>query len=298
MSTVVTIKGHNVHLADPAAIKETIFVGRKNELDLCRAAWCVQRLPNKQYHLLKNGAQPLHFRLQGMPGVGKNELVYELARQLRMPLYVIQGHAELTPEDLALLLVPDAERSRNNSVPLVLRASPLATAIYQGGLCLFDEINRVSERALSPLASVLDRRQSLYSAMTGIVIEPKDEEARRTFRFCCALNPALSNTGSVLPEFIEQRTLPVIHLDFPPLDDLRQILHTSLNCSPEVLDAFSMWHETRSSEELSVRQAISMVSFALSQSKKSKWSADTLTDVEPLFLADGRRPPQRNTIQR
>jgi len=195
MSEIVLIDGHEIHLADPVKVAESVFVGRRKELDLCRAAWCVATSERKGYQLKTDGVIPLHFRLQGMPGVGKNELVYELARQLRMPLYVIQGHAELTPEDLALLLVPDADASRSQSVPLVLRASPLATALYKGGLCFFDEINRVSERALSPLASVLDRRQSIYSAMTGISIGPSDDISRSTFRFCCALNPALRPAG-------------------------------------------------------------------------------------------------------
>ena len=37
----------------------------------------------------------------GEPGEGKNRLVYELARQCRRPLFIMQGHEDLTPEDMA-----------------------------------------------------------------------------------------------------------------------------------------------------------------------------------------------------
>ena len=114
------------------------------------------------------------------PGVGKNEIVYQLARELaaseNLPFYSIQGHEEMTPEDLSLLVVPD--QSKGLEMTLRLQASPLATALVEGGLFFFDEINRVPGRALSPLASVLDDRRSLYSAITGITIRPRNDEAR------------------------------------------------------------------------------------------------------------------------
>src|SRR5262249_37090429 len=158
------------------------------ELRLCRAAFGVS-----PEGLLDDALDALHFRLEGPPGVGKNEIVYELARQLSksigLPFYSIQGHEEMTPEDLSVLIVPDPTGS--GSMPLQLRASPLATALHEGGLFFFDEINRVPERALTPLASVLDKRRELYSATTGVTIQPRDSAARARFRFCCALNPSV-----------------------------------------------------------------------------------------------------------
>ncbi len=145
---------------------------------------------------------------------------------------------------------------------LIVRASPLATAIYEGALFFFDEINRVPERALSPLSSVLDGRKYIYSAMTGIKIKPRDDEAKRRFRFCCALNPALSQSGHVLPEYIEQRTLPVIDINRPPFEDVIEILQKSLSPSLEFLDAFEKWYQEEENMDISVRQAISLVNYA------------------------------------
>jgi hypothetical protein len=256
---VVEISGNEVILAEPAVIPKRTFVGRTEELMMCQVAWGISQ---DGTDFLDSDLPPLNFRLESSPGLGKNEIVYEIARRLGMPLYIIQGHEELTPEDLALLLTP-APSADYGAIPLRLRASPLATALYEGGLFFFDEINRVPERALSPLASVLDGRQSIYSAMTGIHIGPKDEEAKRRFRFCCALNPSLSNAGHVLAEYIEQRTLPVIEINHPPFEELREIIETALRPSPDFLDAFVEWYLKEERLDISVRQAIALVNYAM-----------------------------------
>src|ERR1700693_126242 len=188
MQETVWIQHHEINLARPFHPGPKSFVGRETELRMCRAAWRIDALRNS---LRNDGAPALSFRLQGPPGVGKNELVYQLARELTSPLYVMQGHEEFTPEDLSLVLAPTTRSETGMPQSLSLRASPLATAIHLGGLFFFDEINRVPERSLAALASVLDGRLNLYSAMTGLLIEPRDDQARRDFRFCCALNPGL-----------------------------------------------------------------------------------------------------------
>ncbi|MFC4116815.1 AAA family ATPase [Nonomuraea zeae] len=262
MAREVLISDTVIELAEPARIPERTFVGRAEELQMCRVAWGVR--PDGT-DFIDSDVPPLSFRLEGAPGLGKNEIVYEIARRLGLPLYIIQGHEELTPEDLVLLLTPNPKAEYSDSVPaLTLRASPLSTALYTGGLFFFDEINRVPERALSPLASVLDGRQYIYSAMAGINIGPPNQEARKSFRFCCALNPSLSNAGHVLPEYIEQRTLPVIEIDHPPFEDLHQIIQASLDPSPDFLSAFTEWYQQEERADVSVRQAIALMNYAMS----------------------------------
>lgn len=259
MDEVAIIGGNEVLLAEPIPLPERAFVGRETELLMCRVAWGVR--PDGG-DFLNDGLPPLNFRLEGAPGLGKNEIVYEMARQLGRPLYIVQGHEELTPEDLALLLTP-APFAEQGMVPLRLRASPLATALHVGGLFFFDEINRVPERALSPLSSVLDGRQYVYSAMTGLNVGPRDDEARAGFRFCCALNPTLSNAGYVLPEYIEQRTLPIIEVGPPPFEDLKVIIQSTLNPSPEFMEAFMDWYQQGERSEISVRQAVALMNYAM-----------------------------------
>ncbi|GHO48961.1 AAA family ATPase [Ktedonospora formicarum] len=283
----VTIEGNVIVLAEPVHVPEHSFIGRDEELSLCRIAWGVNAQGDD---FVADEKPPLHFRLQGAPGLGKNELVYEIARKLKKPLYIIQGHEELTPEDLALVLTPDPMNAVNDGIPLILRASPLATALYDGGLFFFDEINRVPERALSPLSSVLDGRQSIYSALTGIHIGARDEEAQKNFRFCCALNPGLSQAGHLLPEYIEQRTLPVIELYRPPFEDLRMILQKSLNPTQEFLEGFENWYQQNQKAEISVRQALALMNYAMSyeqQVGRAMHKATIFEKIAGIFL--GRR---------
>lgn len=255
-----TGRGLRVFLSEPSAIPETNFVGRQRELELCKASFAITDSWNFDESL-----SPLHFRLEGNPGVGKNELVYEIARQLAktlgLPFYSIQGHEEMTPEDLSVLVVPDPEEE--GPLGLRLRASPLATALYVGGLFFFDEINRVPERALTPLASVLDKRQSLYSATTGLVIEPRDPISKKRFRFCCAVNPRIGEAGrATLPDYIDERTLPVIEVRPHDLQTLREILRRNVINDDSLLDSFAEWYEAEIAAELSARQAIALVTYA------------------------------------
>lgn len=283
-----TDDGQSIWLADAQVVPKRNFVGRDVELRLCRAAFGL----SDSYHL-DSSFQPLHFRLEGAPGVGKNELVYEIARRLaemeNIPFYSIQGHEEMTPEDLSLLVVPDPDNRR--SLSLQLRASPLATALYEGGLFFFDEINRVPARALSPLASVLDDRRALYSATTGITMKSKDEQAHQRFRFCCALNPGLGKAGQgVLPDYIEERTLPAIQVEHLDQGELRAIIAQHIGSDEKLLEGFTQWYEKRAKREVSARQVIAL----------AKWVAMTIEpgqspDVDAFQKAERNimRPEQR-----
>ena len=283
-----TNDGQTVWLADEQTKPERKLVGRDFELKMCRAAFGL----NDGYSF-DSALQPLHFRLEGPPGVGKNELVYEVARQLarteQMPFYSIQGHEEMTPEDLSLLVVPDP--TNRAALSLQLRASPLATALYLGGLFFFDEINRVPSRALSPLASVLDERRDLYSATTGITVRPRDEEARRRFRFCCALNPGLGRAGQgVLPDYIEERTLPSIQVNYLEERELRSIISQHVGADEKLLQGFTQWYEKRSKKDISARQVIALAKWVLVTTKLNE-----SPDLEAFSRAESNimRPEQR-----
>src|SRR5690349_18289375 len=65
--------GQDLHLAVPEQVEPCDFHGRDHELWLCRAAFGI-RPDGRDF---ADGVQPLNFRLEGPPGVGKNEIVYE-----------------------------------------------------------------------------------------------------------------------------------------------------------------------------------------------------------------------------
>ena len=284
-----TSRGLRVFLSEPSAIPATNFVGRERELELCKAAFAIT-----DGWKFDESLSALHFRLEGSPGVGKNELVYEIARQLArtldLPFYSIQGHEEMTPEDLSVLVVPDPEEE--GPLGLRLRASPLATALYVGGLFFFDEINRVPERALTPLASVLDKRQSLYSATTGLVVEPRDSISKKRFRFCCAVNPRIGEAGRAnLPDYIDERTLPAIDVRPHDLQSLREILRRNITSDDSLLDSFAEWYEAEVATELSTRQVIALVTYAFRTRSSNESGAAALHRVASHFVRAAQLRP-------
>jgi MoxR-like ATPase len=285
MAQTIQTNDLTIYLAEEEMIPSCKkFIGREKELRLCRAAWAVNSTGNRFIPNL----QPLNFRLEGPPGVGKNEIVYEILRNIsqehKVPFYSIQGHEEMTPEDLSILLAPSG--SSRSSTDLILRASPLATAIYEGGIFFFDEINRVPEKALSPLASVLDGRKYIYSAMTGVKIEPKDEKARSSFRFCCALNPGVSDAGQgVLPDYIEQRTLPSLKVDYHSVDQLLEII---LGAVPEreYSESFKNWYFEKNRRSISTRQALTIINYAVNLSDQVPSIYDAIKNAATYILKE------------
>lgn len=285
MPKIFRIGSNDIYAPESHEPPPCSFVGRREELRLCRAAFGIGSDGRFDRNMT-----PLHFRLEGPPGVGKNEIVYQLARELaesmNIPFYSIQGHEEMTPEDLSILVVPDS--ALGGLAGFRLQASPLATTLMEGGLFFFDEINRVPERALAPLASVLDRRCSLYSATTGITLTPQ-EPARSRFRFCCALNPSVGMAGhGVLPDYIDERTLPVIKVGYLDLEDLRLIIGRNLGVDQATLDTFVAWYKEEVKNELSVRQALAVTAFAI----RTKLDDERLLDAFHRAALHTLRPEQ------
>lgn len=225
-----------VLLPAPDPLPPRRFVGRRDLAARCQAAW------------FGDAREALHFRLSGPPGVGKNELVYELAHARQQPLYIIQGHEELMPEDLACT-ARIVGRQRIEYV-----GSPLLAAMLTGGICLFDEIGKAPSRALSLLASVLDDRRTLTSILAGFTVAAHPE-----FRFCAAMNDADAATAG-LPEFLDERLRPSFSLGYPPPEEAARIAAGRVDVhTAALLDAFRDWAATQ--DQLSPRRAIALLDY-------------------------------------
>lgn len=198
--------------------------GRENEKRLILASW-----------LGSEKSDPLSPLLIGAPGVGKNRLIYELATLTGLKLYIMQGHEDITAEDLAC----SVRFSEQGGGKMDYILSPLVTAMIEGGICFIDEIGKIRPRALALLASVLDERRYIDSALLGVRIE-----AKPGFRFISA-----TNTEDVidLPEFIKSRMRPVIKIENLSHDEINRIIEqqvgaTSMNVKLIQNEFWKLWN--------------------------------------------------------
>jgi MoxR-like ATPase len=214
METITLNHSKKVFASEPYRPRDgarTGFVGRTHEMKMITAAW-----------IGGSALPPLCPLLVGEPGVGKNRLVYELARRSGLDLYIFQGHEDVTAEDMACTVRFSDEPGKNMDYV----ASPMVTAMHRGGICFIDEIGKVRPRALALLASVLDERRYIDSTLLGERIQ-----AHPKFRFVAA-----TNTGEVagLPEFIRSRLRPLIQVGPPPKEEINEIISKQAANEPEL----------------------------------------------------------------
>jgi len=218
------------------------FSGREEEMRLITAAW-----------MAGENSLPMHPLLTGDPGVGKNRLVYELARQTGRELFILQGHEDLTAEDLAC----SVRLTSGNTIEYV--ASALLTAMVRGAICLCDEIGLIKPRVLSHLVSLLDERRYIDSLLLGERVT-----ALPGFRFIAATN---SSNMYLLPEYISSRMRPHIALRPPSREEVsatitRQFGHQCKD-SDRLLDLFwVLWKNTLPDQEVTHRDVILLFGLA------------------------------------
>ncbi|OPZ86951.1 MAG: Denitrification regulatory protein NirQ [bacterium ADurb.Bin429] len=244
------------------------FVGREEELKLLTAAWIAGK-----------NALPLSPLLIGEPGVGKNRLVYEMARRTGRDLYIFQGHEDVTSEDLAC----SVRFSDNDSKIMDYVVSPLVTAMITGGICFIDEIGKIRPRALALLVSVLDERRYIDSILLSERVE-----AHRGFRFVAA-----TNTGDInyLPEFIRSRLRPLIKIGYPKREEINSIIKRQFLSHADKLDEllrdfWDLWDKhSEDGREPSTRDVIHLFALATSLS-----DYDALGGNSTLKTADSKSP--------
>jgi MoxR-like ATPase len=277
-----TVEGVALHLAHPDELRME-WVGRRDLVLQLLAAWLV----------VEPGDLPLNPRLVGRPGVGKTTLAYAAARELGRPVWMYQATMDTRPEDLLVTPVVGPGGSIQYS------ASPLVTAMIEGGVCILDEGNRMSEKSWASLAPLLDSRRYVESVVAGVKIH-----AHGDFRIGVTMNDDASTFD--IPEYIHSRLQPQILIDFPDEEEERMILERNVPFAPEqvvhyVLRFLRAAHAA--DERFTVRDGINLARYAVKRlhqdhGKDHKESIDEairmILGPEALFYLreenDGGRP--------
>ncbi len=206
MGKNINIDGVNLFLSNPDEITNLKWIGGEIYMNQLLAAWFV---------LDEENDIPMNPQILGKPGVGKTTLAYSAGKKQGLPIFIFQCTVDTRPEDLIISPII----SENNTIKY--HASSLVTAMIEGGVCILDEANRMSEKSWASLAPLLDQRRYIESIIAGIKIK-----AHPNFRICVTMNDD-SSTFEV-PEYIHSRLQPQIFIEFPDRDEELQILEFNL----------------------------------------------------------------------
>ena len=147
-----------------------------------------------------------HVLLEDVPGTGKTKLAKALAKSVSVEYARIQFTPDLLPTDITGLNIFDREQNS-----FVLRKGPVFTNVL-----LADEINRATPRTQSGLLESMEERQVSIDGVTYRLPYP--------FFVIATQNPIETTGTFVLPEAQLDRFLFKIKVDFPSLEELKEIM--------------------------------------------------------------------------
>jgi len=219
---LVTIDGVELRLALPDAMPVEA-VGSEQVKNQLRACWMRPGAAGKGSKKgAGDGEPPLSPRVLGPPGVGKTTVAFSVAREFSDKVFIFQCTSDTRPEDLLVTPVIGSGQT------IRYHASALTTAMIEGGVCILDEGNRMSEKSWASLAPLLDNRRYVESIIAGIKIH-----AHPDFRVAVTMNEDSSTYE--IPEYILSRLQPQVRVGFPTVEEEKEILRTNLPHSDEEL---------------------------------------------------------------
>jgi nitric oxide reductase NorQ protein len=166
----------------------------------------------------------LPIMLKGPTGCGKTRLVEHMAYRLRLPLFTVSCHEDMTASDLLGRYVLVGEET-------VWIDGPLTRAAKEGGICYLDEIVEARQDATVAIHSLADHRRELNLERQG----GRTLRAAEGFCLVVSYNPGYQSVLKDLKISTRQRMVS-IELDFPPPETEREIIMEEADAQEALAD--------------------------------------------------------------
>ncbi|EID77470.1 MULTISPECIES: AAA family ATPase [Rhodococcus] len=228
-----------IHEADVRDRVAARVVGRSRELELLIAALSAGR----------------DIVLEGPPGTSKSTLLRAIAGEWGVPMFLVEGNAELSPSVMIGHHSPSEVLSSGYSDASFV-PGPLVEAMTQGGILYVEEFNRAPEDTVNALLAAMSERR---------VVVPRVGEftAHNGFRLIASMN-VFDNLGTKrLSSSILDRMCR-LSVDYQSAAEERDVVagHVEHVVTQGIVDAVEITRATRHRDEVrqgsSVRGAIDL----------------------------------------
>ncbi len=159
--------------------------------------------------------------IKGPTGCGKTRFVSHMAARLKLPLYTVACHDDLTAADLV-------GRHLISDKGTYWCDGPLTRAVREGGICYLDEVVEARKDTTVVLHPLADDRRILPIDRTGETLE-----APPNFMLVVSYNPGYQNLLKGLKPSTRQRFVSM-RFDFPSAEREQSILIGETGCDGDL----------------------------------------------------------------
>jgi MoxR-like ATPase len=163
-----------------------------------------------------------HVLLEGVPGLGKTELLKTLSRAVDLEFSRIQFTPDLMPADIVGTQVLEEDASGHRTFRF--RPGPVFA-----NLVLADEVNRATPKTQSALLEAMQER--------AVTVAGETRRLPRPFLVTATQNPLEMEGTYPLPEAQLDRFLLKVLVPFPPAADLAEVIERTTGAGAASVDA-------------------------------------------------------------
>ncbi|RXM72905.1 AAA family ATPase [Clostridium tetani] len=146
--------------------------------------------------------------LEGMPGLGKTQLVKTIGKVLDLEFSRIQFTPDLMPSDI---VGSEIIRKKNENIEFTFKKGPIFSSII-----LADEINRATPKTQSALLEAMEEKR--------VTVGNKTYELPNPFFVLATQNPLETEGTYPLPEAQLDRFMFKVNIDFPDIEAISTIV--------------------------------------------------------------------------